>query len=236
MRESARVSVAMATYNGGKYLREQLDSILANLGENDEIVISDDGSTDDTLEIIRTYMKNNKQIHLVKGPRTGLIANFENAIRNTSGAYIFLSDQDDIWMPHKVAEVLRCFEETQCTCVVHDAQVIDEKQQVVIPSFFAHRNAKSGIIHNLIKNSYIGCCMAFRCELLNKILPIPKHLNMHDQWIGLISEKFGKSVFLPKVLFSYRRHGENVSGMKHYPLGKMIRVRFEMVLALMRRK
>lgn len=230
------VSIAMATYNGEKYLGEQLNSILLNLSDQDEVIISDDGSTDKTIEIIQAYMHKDKRIRLIEGPHSGLIANFENAIQNTSGTYIFLSDQDDIWMKNKVAKVLKCFQEHQCSCVVHNAQVIDENMQVTIPSFFSYRNSKAGIIHNLIKNSYIGCCMAFHRELLDKILPIPKCINMHDQWIGLISDKFGRTVFLDEVLFSYRRHSSNVSAMEHYPLKKMIEIRKNMFLELVKRK
>ena len=142
MSDHVCVSVAMATYNGEQYLEEQLDSILLNLSDQDEIVISDDGSTDKTIEIVQTYMCKDKRIRLIEGPRSGLIANFENAIRNTRGTYIFLSDQDDIWAENKVAKVLKCFQEHQCSCVVHNAQVIDENMQVTIPSFFAYRNSK----------------------------------------------------------------------------------------------
>ena len=101
-----RISVAMVTYQGEKYIKEQLDSILVCLDREDEIVISDDGSGDGTLEIIRKYAKEDKRIHLVDGPRKGVKANVENALRNCEGAYIFLADQDDIWMPEKVARVM----------------------------------------------------------------------------------------------------------------------------------
>lgn len=226
----------MAAFNGEKYICEQLDSILKNLSDEDEIVISDDGSTDNTVNIIREYMNKDSRIHLISGPKQGIIANFENAIINAKGKYIYLCDQDDIWTSDKIEKVSGCFEKHKCTCVVHDARVVDENMAVTIPSFFKYRNSAPGIVHNLIKNSYIGCCMAFDRALLDKILPIPENINMHDQWIGSISDKFGKTVFLDQVLLSYRRHGGNASGMKHYPLFKMIKVRMIMALELMKRK
>lgn len=106
-----RVSVAMAVYNGETYLKEQLDSILQQLGDNDEIVISDDGSLDHTIEIIRSYQAADHRIRFVHGPKLGIKQNIANAIGQTNGAYIFLSDQDDVWMPHKVKRVLQEFHE-----------------------------------------------------------------------------------------------------------------------------
>ena len=133
------ISVAMATYNGEKYIKEQLDSILKQLNNNDEIIISDDGSTDNTINIINSY--NDKRIRIIEGPHKSVKQNFANAISNCKGKYIFLSDQDDIWLDYKVDTVLKVFETTNCTCVVHDAQVFDSNtNEVIMDSFFKFRN------------------------------------------------------------------------------------------------
>ena len=95
------ISVCIATYNGEKYLAEQLDSILLQVSEEDELIISDDGSTDHTLEILRTYAANYPQIQLLQGPGQGVIANFAFALTHTKGEVIFLADQDDVWLPNK---------------------------------------------------------------------------------------------------------------------------------------
>ena len=225
------ISVAMATYNGEKYIKEQISSILEQLTINDELIISDDGSTDNTLSIIKEY--NDNRIHLIYGPKQGVKQNFANAISNCKGKYIFLSDQDDIWLPNKLERVLQEFEETKCSCVVHDCKVFDsETNQTLYESFYKFRNSKSGIIKNLIKNSYIGCCMTFDKSLIPHILPIPNDIEMHDQWIGIISDKYGKTNFISDKLIKYRRHGNNVSQLKRHKISKMIINRITLIRRL----
>ena len=119
-----RVSVAMAVYNGETYLREQLESILEQLGSKDEIVISDDGSADHTIEMIRSYASKDPRIRLVAGPGRGTKQNIANALMQTEGAYLFLADQDDVWKPEKVKRVLEVFREKKCHMVVHDCVVV----------------------------------------------------------------------------------------------------------------
>lgn len=214
-----KVSVAMATYNGEKYIKEQIETILNNLDDKDELVISDDGSSDMTIEIINKI--NDKRITLLEGPKKGLKKNFENAIKNTTGDLIFLSDQDDIWMENKVEKVLECFNNNNYILIQHDAIVVDEKDKVIYESFAEHRKVKTGVIKNLIKNSYHGCCIAFRKELIKEILPIPDNVYLHDEWIGIVAELNGKTYFLNEKLIKYRRHSENTSSFKHLPVKEM---------------
>lgn len=229
------ISVCMASYNGEKYIKKQIDTILLNLSACDELVISDDMSTDRTREIIEAYMVADNRIKLVDGPKKGVIANFENAICHAKGDFIYLADQDDLWDERKVECVQACFEKRTCILVLHDADIIDSNDRVVETSFFARRGSKSGVINNVIKNSYIGCCMAFRKELLDIALPLPRNIEMHDQWLGILAETKGDVVFLDEVLFHYRRHGDNVSSFTHYPIPKMIRNRIVFVFELTKR-
>ena len=231
-----RISVAMATYNGEKYLKEQLESILVNLKENDELIISDDGSTDGTREIIYKYLENDNRIKLFDGPKNGVKQNFANAINKCSGEYIFLADQDDIWYDNKVEEVLNVFKaEMDVTLVVHNCKIVNEKLEELDKNFFEYRKSGIGIFKNILKNTYIGCCMAFKKEMKNNILPIPKDIEMHDQWIGILNEKYGNSFFLNKELLMYRRHENNVSQMKHYGIIKMIRNRVFFIMWYLKR-
>lgn len=233
-----RISVAMATYNGEKYIKEQMDSILKNLSLNDELVISDDGSTDNTINIIKSY--NDNRIKIIEGPGQDLKANFNNAIANTTGDIIFLSDQDDFWYEDKVNEIKRIFDIEDYILIQHDARVIDEKGNIIFESFAKHRNVKNGIIRNLIKNSYHGCCIAFRKELKKYIMPIPNNIYLHDQWIGMIAELEGKTLFFDKKLMDYKRHSNNVSSFKHLPLYRMVANRityfFSLINYLLRRR
>ncbi len=217
----------MAAYNGALYIRQQLDSILENLSDEDEVIISDDGSSDGTRAIVEEYRRTDARIRLLDGPQDGVIANFEYAIANCSGEYIFLADQDDVWAPDKVEKVMQVFDGTSAVLVVHDAKVMDAAlAHTLMESFFDYRHSKAGVFYNLVRNRYMGCCMAFRRKLVRKILPIPKDIPMHDQWIGLVSDYcYGRSFFLEQPLLYYRRHAEAVSDFEHNPVGVMHRNR-----------
>lgn len=233
MKRNYTISVAMATYNGEKYIKEQLDSILHQLGKNDELVISDDGSTDGTLSILASY--SDSRIKIFKGPGLGVKQNFANAIEKCNGRYIFLADQDDIWIDDKVNKILRVFEKEKCSCVIHDAIVFNSNNgEIITDSFYKLRKSKNGVIKNIWKNSYIGCCMAFDSKMKNKILPIPNDIEMHDQWIGLLNDKYGKNIFIDDKLLKYRRHNDNVSSLSHHKLSKMIRNRITITKRIMR--
>ncbi len=229
------VSVALASYNGEAYLEEQLTSILQNLREGDEVVVSDDGSTDGTRDLVRRMASEDGRVKLIDGPCQGLIKNFEHAISACRGDVIFLSDQDDVWHADKVEAVLACFEETGAALVLHDAQMTDNERHVLAPSFFAVRGSRAGYLKNLWKNSYIGSCMAFRKDLLTVALPFDDRIPMHDQWLGLLAEKRGGAAFLPKVLIDYRRHEGTVTKDHHGKFSVMVRNRVQLWRAVSQR-
>lgn len=206
------ISVCMATHNGERYIEMQLNSILEQIGPSDEVIISDDASTDNTLEIINQISDPRiKIIHHKKkeGIPSFLLAsqNFENSLKNSKGDYVFLADQDDVWLPNKVQT---CLEELKKSdLILHDCEVVDEKLRIIHDSYFKLISSKSGLIHNLISNSYLGCCMAFRSEILYRALPFPNV--PHDIWIGLIAEYYGTVKFVEVNMLKYRRHGANLS-------------------------
>lgn len=236
--DGIRISVILPAYNGEAYFRQQMDSILGQLGDADEVLVSDDGSSDQTLSLAEEYQGRDRRVRLLKGPGQGIKKNVEHALRHADGAYIFLADQDDIWLEGKVERVMQAFRQQGAYVVVHDARVFagEDTAQVQMESFFAFRNSGAGVAKNIVKNSYIGCCMAFRRELLEVILPIPARIEMHDQWIGVLGDYFaGKSWFLPEPLLLYRRHGDNNSSMEHYGVGRMLRNRVVFLWAFGRR-
>lgn len=233
-----RISVVLPSYNGSDYLRKQLDSILMQLTERDELVISDDGSSDGTLAIAEEYQAKDERICLLSGPGQGIKKNVAYALKQTRGQYIFLADQDDIWLPGKVDRVMDAFSQQKASVVIHDARVFtgEDSDNIQMESFFAFRGAGPGVVKNIVKNSYIGCCMAFRRELLAVVLPIPNQIEMHDQWIGVLGDYFaGKSCFLREPFLLYRRHGANNSAMEHYSVGRMLRNRVVFVWYFCRR-
>ncbi len=198
----------MATYNGEKYIQEQVDSILIQLGPEDELIISDDSSTDNTISILTQY--NDQRIYILQNKlRKGIVGNFENALNNAQGEYIFLSDQDDVWLPNKI-EI--CMNELHnYDCILHDAIVVDDKLNEINPSFFKIRNTKLGYWNNLYKNGFVGCCMAFNKKLLDKTLPLPTSIAMHDMWIGLIASRKYDIKLINLPLIKFRRHDTNAS-------------------------
>ena len=202
------ITVCLATFNGSNYVGEQLRSVLEQLGPDDEVVVSDDGSTDGTLTVITRL--DDSRLRLLNGSgRLGVVRNFERALLAARGDIIFLCDQDDVWLPGKVERCQAAL--ADCPLVVTDCTVVDGELKPLSPSFFAMRNSRPGILHNLWKNSYLGCCMAFRRELLQHALPFPKRIPMHDMWLGMIAETRGGTCFMPVPLLLYRRHSGNAS-------------------------
>lgn len=201
-----KISVCIATYNGEKFIKKQIESILNQSIQVDEIIISDDNSSDNTLKIIEEF--NSLKIRIIKNLKHGVINNFENALKESKGDYIFLCDQDDIWDYKKVEQVIKNLKKNDL--VIHNAKIIDQYDKVIFEqTFFDMKKSRKGILKNLYKNTYIGCCMAFNRKILEKVLPFPKEIPMHDSWIGLVAEMYGKVYFDNKVLFYYRRHENN---------------------------
>lgn len=204
------VSVCLATYNGEKYIQSQLRSILDQLSAEDEIVLSDDGSTDKTIDVVTGL--NDPRIRVIYNrSKKGYTGNFEHAIKHAKGDYIFLSDQDDIWMPDKIEEMKDLLKTSQL--VVSDAMFVDEKLEALGHTFFEIRGGRKGFWNNLFVSQYLGACMAFRKEVLPKLLPFPERSDLcpHDLWITLIPEFYYKTAVIRKPLIKYRRHGDNVS-------------------------
>ncbi|ARD66885.1 glycosyltransferase [Eubacterium limosum] len=198
------ISIAMATYNGEKYIKDQLDSILVQLGKDDEIIISDDKSTDQTTEIIKKYIKEDSRIKLLEGPQKGFVKNFENALLNCSNEIIFLCDQDDIWLENKKEKVLETFEKEEVNLVMHGYNILKNNK---IEKVF--QKTHRGVFLNMIDSSYVGCLMAFKTEFIKKYLPFPSGLMAHDQWIGLCAEREKGILFIEDVLIHHRIHNSN---------------------------
>ena len=207
---SKRISVCIATYNGAKYIQQQIKSILLQLGDNDEVIVSDDSSTDNTLEIIRAFNDSRIKVIINRGTN-GYTGNFENALRAASGEIIFLSDQDDVWKSNKVEVMLTALEKFDF--VVSDAELVDENLITLANSNFERMGVSSGLFSNLIRCRYLGCCYAFKSKLLKIALPIPSnHIYCpHDYWLSLVAESMFSVCLVKEPLIYYRRHSSNVS-------------------------
>lgn len=201
-----KVTVCMATYNGAKYIEDQINSILSQLNDDDELIISDDGSKDSTLSIIESY--SDKRIKLFSSNGGNIIKNFENALYRGSGEVIFLADQDDIWYSNKVNEMKEVLKNHDL--VFSNASVFyDNIEQTKL--LYPRNTKRTGLFKNLVKNNYIGATMAFNRKILDKALPFPKSIYMHDAWLGALAEIIGKTQYIDQPLIYYRRHGNNAS-------------------------
>lgn len=216
-----KISVCIATYNGERFIKEQIVSILCQLKPEDELIISDDKSTDATKKIINKINDSRIKFYVNKGER-GYTRNFENALKKSTGDIIFLSDQDDIWLENKVEIMLKELEESQM--VVSDAKVVNSELEIIHNSHFDLYNVKTGFWNNFLKTRYIGACMAFKRELLNKALPFPKHQKYcaHDYWLTLIGEALFDVNLIKSPLLLYRRHDNNASSGGKYSSNSLL--------------
>lgn len=202
------ISVCMATYNGGLYIKEQIDSIIMQLSKDDELIISDDGSRDGTIEIINSF--HDIRIKLYHNETNhGFVGNFENALSQAKGDYIFLSDQDDIWKEGKIKVTLDALKNYDL--VVHNAELIDGSGNSLNKDYYSCLHQKTTFLANLWKTRFLGCCMAFNRKVFQDCIPFPQKIVAHDYWIGMYALAKYKVAFIPNILISYRRHGNNVS-------------------------
>jgi glycosyltransferase involved in cell wall biosynthesis len=202
------ISVCIPAFNGERFIHQQLASILDQLGEGDEVVISDDSSTDNTIDCIKMF--GDKRIRLLEGGTfQSPVYNLEHALKHARGDQIFLADQDDVWLPGKVSTMMHFLR--NCSVVVSDCIVVNQEEKVIRDSFYEIMNSGPGFMKNFVRNSYLGCCMAFNRKMLSFFLPFPQGIAMHDIWMGLISEVFGNPLFIPDRLILYRRHERNMT-------------------------
>jgi len=224
-----RVSVCMATYNGASFIREQIASILPQLAENDEFVIVDDASADDTVNIIESFR--DRRILIVQQERNqGVVQSFGRALKQARGEIIFLADQDDVWRADKVNAFLEAFSaHSDWNVVVSDLVVIDAEGNLAPQPKSASRKFHRGLFRTLVQNGYQGSAMAFRRSILGYCLPFPADIPIHDVWIGLVNWFVGEAGFIAEPLLLYRRHGNNDSPSVHPPLMQMLRWRWSLV-------
>ncbi len=203
----------MATFNGSRFIRQQLDSIINQTITPEQIVIVDDLSTDDTVSILREYKGLYPDLIdlYINTVNIGYVANFERAVSKCTSTFIALADQDDIWMPQKLEVLLNKIGDK---LLIHsDAIIIDENQNLINNSLTTYTNKKSSISVTdlLLHNSVTGCTTLFRKKLSDLSLPFPESL-YHDWWLSLVAASFNSLVYTDEKLIKYRIHSNNVIG------------------------
>lgn len=226
------ISVCLASYNGVNYIQQQIDSILSQLAEGDELLISDDGSTDGTLEIIKSYK--DQRILLFESGFKNVVKNFEFIISKSRGEIIFLSDQDDLWEPTKVMRILEIFSNKhEIGLITTGFNTIDENGDVIKKHI--DEKLKLNLFSNIIKNNFLGCTLAFRKELKEIVLPFPSKLAMHDWWIGCNAIIRSSVLHLNIDLINYRRHNTNFTILNKSTLIQKVSWRINLVINLLKR-
>ena len=208
-------SVCVTTYNGERYIEQQLRSILEQIAADDEVIVSDDGSTDNTLKIVDSIR--DKRIRIRHSSAHYFKDNFIEAMCEAKGDIIFLSDQDDVWLPGKYERCIKELEEVDLVCT--NSEMTDGELNIIEPNFFSIYHSGPGVFKNALNNTYYGSCMAFRRSLLKAALPMPSTREIgHDIWLGLVAEMTGKVRFIDTPYLLYRRHEDaktSTNGLLH---------------------
>lgn len=208
------ISIAMATYNGEKYLLEQIESILNQTVQPSEIIIVDDCSTDNTWQILQSYAKNNSTIKIYQHKTNlGTCQTFNKAILSTTGDLIALSDQDDVWLPNKLERLTANIGDN---LLIHsDAYIVDESINIVLTTFKKGVMSQQSFTDYLFANNVTGCTCMFSRILLDVAFPIPVEFYIHDHYLALAASYFGSIKYINEPLIKYRQHGNNQIGRNH---------------------
>lgn len=227
-----KVAVLMATYNGEKYIKEQIDSLLCQTFEDYCIYIHDDGSDDNTLKIVREYEKNNtERIVIMQGESTGEAKrNFLFMLKNVTADIYMFCDQDDVWKTDKIEKAVKEINKTigkKPVLVYTDLEYVDKNLNVIEKSYFSYQEkdiTKNSVKDVLIKNLFVGCTLAFNKQLRDVAINYKNidYLQMHDWWIGLLACAMGNVIFINEQTIKYRQHDNNVTGSKNQ--GRIIKI------------
>lgn len=222
------IDILMATYNGERFLRPQLDSILQQSNQDWRLMIRDDCSTDETVEVIKEYqLLRPEQIRLIQAeqPSGSAQNNFFQLLQYSSAEYVMFADQDDVWLPQKIQLTLDKMQQmvqqygAETPLLVHtDLAVVDSFLRILNPSLFQMHNmdaARNKLNNILVQNIVTGCTMMVNRSLLDVVTEIPKHAVMHDMWLALVAAAFGEIGFVDRATMLYRQHGQNVKGARN---------------------
>ena len=226
------ISIAMATYNGEKFIRQQLDSILLQSFADFELIICDDCSYDVTVEIIKQYQQKDSRINLYQNEKNlGFKKNFEKIISLCKGDYIALCDQDDIWTKDHLEILLK--EIKSFDCVSANALLIDEKGESIgitmrdfIPIHLIPKDRNLLFRHEVYGNIVQGAASMFSRDLLMKALPIPDSVKYHDWWFALIACEYKGCKYIDKIVLNYRRHESNATQCPAFGIKEAIKLLF----------
>ncbi len=223
-----RVDILLSTYNGQKYIKEQLDSIFDQSYKNFRVIVRDDGSSDATLAIVKSYdveiLESNENL----GAKMSFATLLEYALHSSNSKYFMFADQDDVWHSDKIEKSVEAMKKLQkdtakpLPLLIHsDLRVVDEKLNGIDNSFwhYSRIHPKYNQLNRLLmQNTVTGCTMLLNRELAHLALPIAPKAIMHDWWIAMVASAFGKIAYINESTIEYRQHGGNSIGVAtpHY--------------------
>lgn len=215
-KKNENISICMATYNGEKFVAQQIFSILQQMRSQDELIIVDDCSTDNTLTILRNI--NDPRIKIFKNEKNrGHVATFSICMTSSSNEFIFLSDQDDIWPVNRLNVMLGNLQKSGCCLLASNQEFIDAAGNTIdCPNIFLKHADSTKYFKNIINIflgniSYFGCLMAFKRNLVDVILPIPNYVESHDLWIAIAGNLLRLNIHIEDITLKRRIHGNNVT-------------------------
>jgi len=217
-----KVDILLATYNGEKYIKEQIESILNQTYKNIQIIISDDCSQDGTRDILKQYENNEKIKVFYQEKNLGYVKNFEFLLKQVENEIYMLSDQDDVWKEEKIEKTIKKLKNENLDLVFGDLEVVDENLNTICKSYnkYMHLDKKIEKYINSYKLQYMyncmtGCTIASKKEWIDKFLPFPTNSKyvIHDYWMGLVIALKGKVGYLKEPYILYRQHGNNQVGV-----------------------
>ena len=217
-----QVDILLATYNGEKYLKELIDSILNQTYKNIKLIISDDCSQDNTRKILEEYEKQDERVDVYYQPQNlGYVKNFEFLLKQVKSNLYMLADQDDVWLPEKIEKSVETLKRENADLVFGDLEVVDKDLKTIYPSFndfmLLSRKIKKYIKSyklNYLYNCVTGCTVIAKSKFISKLLPIPANSKyfIHDHWLGIMMSIYGKVAYMPEKYIKYRQHGNNQVG------------------------
>ena len=218
------VYIALATFNGERYLLDQIQSIRRQSFKDWTLLVSDDGSDDQTIEIVRAQMGEDSRIELLatRSGKAGHVGNFEYLLEKViqrHGEFVFLADQDDVWEPEKLALHMAMLEQgpEQTSAIFSDLRIMDSAGNRFGSFLQSHGLSGHYDAANILRTNFaVGCSMSVTADLLRLALPFPSNLENHDWWLGLCAAAIGRLGFSPKQLVNYRQHADNTIGVKNY--------------------
>lgn len=226
-----KITILLSSYNGEKYLKEQLDSLFAQTYKNFQIIVRDDGSTDKTKYILNEYEKNYpNKVQIIEDSigNLGSSKSFMKLLEYSSDCeYVMFCDQDDVWLPEKIEMSINKIKELEVESnknipllVFTDLTVVDEKLNIINKSYWNYQKLIPSITNDwkklLSQNVITGCTIIMNKKAKEVCLPFTLEMMIHDQWIGVNVSKYGKIGYLNEQTILYRQHGNNVEGAHNY--------------------